>query len=93
MRQVVKSFRVEMGYERLTIALPQGAQILNVAGRIGWQPVELWALVDPDAPMEDRHFHIIETDGELAPSTQLVYVGTFQQGVAAVPYHMFEESH
>lgn len=47
-----------------------------------------WFLVDPEAPVERRRFHLTGTGWEIPASQTLTYLGTFFQG----PYvwHLFE---
>ena len=67
-------------------AMPRGAQILTVHEQYG--EVCLWALVDPDAPTEDRRFHIVGTGH---PSAHLKnYIGTAQVAGGALVWHVFE---
>lgn len=48
----------------------------------------LWAVVDPDAQMEDVWFHVIGTDQPM-PDKNLSHIGTWQQSYFV--WHLFEE--
>lgn len=67
------------------IDMPKGAKCLTVQMQHG-QPM-MWALVDPTAPREDRHFIVLGTGhgGEVEYSG---YVGTWQDG--SLVFHLFE---
>lgn len=82
-------FKYEVPFhDELVIPMPKGAQLL----RFGAQHDQcvVWALVDPDAPAEERWFilrgtgHSIERQPE-----QLNYVGTAQLPSGLV-FHLFE---
>ena len=72
---------------QFVLELPRGAQILTVQEQHG-RP-QLWALVDPSAPVQRRTFRVMPTgiewecDGEL-----LHYLGTFQ--LKQLVFHLFE---
>jgi len=53
--------------------MPKGAEILSVCA-IYSRPY-VWALVDPQAPLEDRYFLIVPTGVEFDPCG-LKYIGT-----------------
>ena len=59
--------------ESFTMQLPAGAEIIRMADQGGmfW----LWAIVDTNAPMEDRHFRAFKTGAEIPPEENLRYVG------------------
>lgn len=71
---------------RCTHEMPAGAQILTVQEQDG-VPM-LWALVDPDLPMEGRVFVVVQT-GERFDGYGLRYIGTFQTNFV---YHAFEQA-
>ena len=94
-----KVFRypVELTDEQV-ITMPEGAQILSVARREGSrvvlgvgsnEAVELWALVDPYAPPEQRHIRVIGT-GHPVPSDELDFLGTVQLAQGLLIFHIFE---
>lgn len=59
--------------ERFVMALPQDAQIIRVADQGGmfW----LWAVVDTEAPLEERLFHAVKTGAPMPENRNLVYHG------------------
>ena len=61
---VLESFKME---------LPQGAQIIRVEDQNGmfW----LWAVVDTNAPLEDRHFKAFKTGAPMPADRFLYYIG------------------
>ena len=67
--------------------MPRGAKVLCVQAQHDVPCI--WALVDPDAPVEPREFRIIGTGhpitDELGP-----YVGTFQLMGGGLVFHVFE---
>lgn len=74
----------------VTLALPEGAQVLTIQMQNG-DPV-LWALVNPDAPTEQRSFHITGTGHSIEePRSQWRYVATFQMLGGALVFHVFEQ--
>lgn len=79
----------------IELRLPSGARILTV--QLKDNEVTLWALVNPDAEKETRHFEIYGTGHEVHDAGNLHYVGTAQQpidldiGVGDVlVWHLFE---
>lgn len=77
---------------RFALDMPVGAQILTVqtqhAGGPGEQPT-MWALVDPDATTERRHFQLLGT-GHREMRDEPTYVGTFQLTGGTFVGHVFE---
>jgi hypothetical protein len=45
--------------DRLTVGMPKGAEILTV--QVQFDNPQIWALVEPDNPMETRAFCIVGT--------------------------------
>jgi len=73
-----------------TVTLPQGAEILQFQAQ--GKDVVFWAIVDENAPVKERTFHLVGTGWEL-PKTDyedgIVYLGTVQLG--GFVWHVFEE--
>lgn len=69
------------------IELPAGAHILTVQMQQG-QPC-LWALVDPNAPMEKRQILIVGTEHALIEPIHR-HVATFQMMEGSLVFHFFE---
>lgn len=75
--------------------MPVGAEVLSLE----WQHDDLcmWALVNPDAPKEQRHFVVVGTGHEYtspnhqgAALTREGYVGMFQYAGGDLIFHVFE---
>lgn len=71
----------------VSIEMPEGATILSCAVQHG-QPL-LWALVDPFAPKEVRHFRAVAT-GEPFDPAGMQYVGAFHNVEGWMVFHLFE---
>jgi hypothetical protein len=72
------------------VKMPDGAQIIHV----DWQgpniqQLQLWAVVDPDAPLFDREFRVIGTGHPIADLPDLQHIGTVVQPIGLV-WHVFE---
>lgn len=86
MRQIYKYAASVDGYHNFTISMPAGAEVLCV--QMQGDAPQIWALVDPGAPKEDRKFHWRGTGhptGELGR-----YVGTVQLMSGSLVFHLFE---
>lgn len=72
------------------IKMPVGAKVLSVAerGEFG-NRLDVWALVDPDAPMQDRRFRVVGTGHPFPDADECRFVGTVQTRVGLV-WHLFE---
>lgn len=59
--------------ERFIMALQRGAEVIRVADQGGmfW----LWAVVDTDAPIEERVFHAVKTGAPMPERRDLIYHG------------------
>lgn len=68
------------------ISMPKRARVLTVQVQADVGPV-LWALVDPKAESEYRHFETVFTGDEMGEETR-AYIGTFQVG--PLVWHVFE---
>ena len=73
-----------------TIAMPAGSTVLAVQTLNGTP--SLWALVDPSAPLEDRHFLLVATGEQFdAEAKNAQYIATFQIVEAhTLVFHLFE---
>jgi hypothetical protein len=68
--------------------MPQGALLLDCHVQ-GDNPY-VWALVDPEAPKEQRLLRVFAT-GEQFDPTGLIYVGSFHGIGGWMVFHLFEE--
>ena len=75
--------------ERVTLQMPDGAKVLTAGEQQG--DLVLWALVDPNAPLSNRHFHICSTGHSTALATKEGYVGTVQTWPLGLVWHIFEQ--
>lgn len=72
-----------------TLQLPAGAQILSVQLQQG--AAQLWALVDPAAPLESREIYVAGTGHPLPEGAERWrFVDTFQAGGGTFIFHVFE---
>ncbi|MGI6656249.1 MAG: DUF7352 domain-containing protein [Desulfobulbus sp.] len=70
------------------ISLPFGSQLLTVQTKGKNDPL-LWALVDPEMPVQDRVIAIYTTNTAL-PDNPGRYIGTFQIYDGSLEFHLFE---
>lgn len=85
--------------DRTKLKMPAGAILLSVgpfrqpSGNDGYfgqnQPIDLWAVVDPTAPTEERTFFVVGT-GHPMPKDAGTYVGTTHSHSGALIWHVFE---
>jgi hypothetical protein len=73
---------------RQVLSLPRESQLLSVQMQ-GGLPC-LWALVDPDAPKEDRRFLWVGTGHPIQEPDTLRHVGTVQLAGGSLVFHLFE---
>ena len=85
MKQVWKyQFSVQ---DHHSFRMPIGAQVLSVDVQQGAPCI--WALVDPKADVEERHFRLAGT-GHPINEVGLHFVGTFQLLGGSLIFHLFE---
>jgi len=73
-----------------TLTLPERARLLTVQTQYS-RPC-LWALVDPEAPPEERHFVTYGTGHPVTDDpVRLTYIGTFQLEGGMLVFHLFEK--
>lgn len=76
--------------KRNDIELPKDSTILSSQIKNG--SIVIWALVDPDLPVEKRTFLLLET-GQKIPSMQglsLSFISTIQLHLGTYVIHLFE---
>ncbi len=69
------------------VDLPRDAEILSVG--VQDQGVFLWALVDPDAVMEEKRFYVYGTGHEVEDRQLKKFIGTIFQGQFV--WHVFQD--
>ncbi len=84
MRKIWK-YGLELTDKPQAIEMPQGAEIVFVAGQAGI--LCLWAIVVPDSPMGVRRF-VVHGTGHPVYASARTYVGTAQIGPGV--WHVFE---
>ena len=71
------------------VALPEGAEILTV--QVQHDEPQLWAVVDPEAPLVTRRFRLLgtghSTDNDVGRHN---YIGTYQLHDGGLVFHLFE---
>ncbi len=73
----------------LTLQMPKGAEILSV--QCQKDTACIWALVDPDQPLETRKFRWAGTGHPITETKkQLKFIGTFQMRGGDLIFHLFE---
>ena len=96
MKKTIWKFELEIG-DNQKLELPIGAEILTVHTQN--EIPCLWALVDPDADQETRHFevygtgHPVRYDSNRAKpklGIDRIYIGTFQLHNGILVFHVFE---
>lgn len=75
--------------ENPTINMEVGAKILSFQIQRG-KPV-IWALVNPNAPTEERWFTLVGTGMDLPEYGDLEFIGTIQMESGDLVWHLFEE--
>ncbi len=86
--QTVWKFAIPIGDE-FSLTMPGGAKILTVQTQFD-QPF-IWALLDPSAPIEMRHFRLAGTGHPVSAGDRLKHVGTFQLRGGELVFHLFEK--
>ena len=73
--------------DEIYLSMPKGAQVLSV--QVQHDIPVIWALVDPDAPVVERHFHL-EATGHQLPDLMGRFIGTIQILEGDLVFHLFE---
>lgn len=81
-------WKFELKQDICKVSMPRGARILNVHEQRD-NPC-LWAIVDPDAPKETRHFRVVGTGHTFDPAG-LEYIGTAHNIMGYMALHVFEK--
>lgn len=71
-----------------TLRMPQGAKLLDVQLQAGIP--QLWALVDPSAPVVSRGLRLHGTGHDIADSIG-EHVGSFQLRNGQLVFHLFDQ--
>lgn len=91
MRGVVWKYDIGMPGAPFAVQMPRRACVVSVHVQ-GEQP-RMWAIVDPEQPLEQRVFVVVAT-GATIPDTKVgavaAFVGTFLVGGGDLVFHLFE---
>ncbi len=82
----VWKYDVPYSCHRFSVSMPEKADVLTA--RAMGCGVAMWALVDPELPLEQRHFKLVETGEESDVLHPLGFVDMFV--VNKLVYHLFE---
>lgn len=74
--------------DNFQLHLPEGARCLSVQVQYG-TPC-LWALVNPEAPVEKRQFRMAGTGHPIELVESLSFIDTFQLEGGSLIFHVFE---
>jgi hypothetical protein len=84
----VWKFRLNID-DRSELQMPVGAKVLHIAEQQG--VARLWALVDPDAPLEFRKFRLAGTGHPIQNGFALKHHGSFLMRGDKLVFHLFED--
>lgn len=88
MSTVVYKYPLDSDVEVQQVLLPVGARILHVdLQNKQWQ---LWALVDTESPLENRHFVIVGTGMHMDRELNYKHITTYMTPDHAFVFHVFE---
>jgi hypothetical protein len=77
--------------ESFELDMPKGARVLCVQNQ-GPNNPQMWALVDPSAPIERRRFRVAGTGHRMEDDKQFAdYIGTYQLHDGDLVFHLFED--
>lgn len=84
--KTVYKYGIEIKYH-FSVSMPAGAQVLTIQVQHG-KPF-IWALVDTEAQLAERHFRVAGTGHPIEDENPL-YVGTYQLHGGDLVFHLFE---
>lgn len=86
----MKIFKYEIQHSR-PVVMPKGAVVLSAGQQA--DKLFVWAMVDPDAPLEQRSIAAFYTGDDVAGQPHLLYqrfLGTVHTHGGALVHHIFE---
>ncbi|RZJ26186.1 MAG: hypothetical protein EOO54_03720 [Haliea sp.] len=86
-RRAVWKYALPMADE-VVVCMPEHAQVLHIAAQNN-QP-QIWAQVDPSAPIVDRVFEVRGTGHTWQHDPRRVHLGTFMLHGGGLVFHVFE---
>ena len=81
-------WKYDVGVDEFSLEMPKGATILSA--QLQRDSAVMWAMVDPEAPKETRHFVTIGTGHPISNPDQLEFIDTFQAQSGYLVIHVFE---
>ena len=75
--------------DQIIIEMPKGAQVLSI--QMQRDIPTIWALVNPQAPKEQRKFRLAGTGHLIKEAGEFLYHGTFQM-TGNLVFHLFEHA-
>jgi len=88
MRTIYK-YEIEIT-DRFTIDMPRNAT--PFACQVQQGKPQMWAIVNPEAPIVPKHFRLIGTGHPILNPNDLRYIGTFPMSEVKLVWHLFEET-
>jgi len=84
-------WKFELGVTDFAVVrMPEGAKVLSMAESGTFKDrLLMWALVDPDAPMQGRGFRVVGTGHPFPDADECRFVATVPTDVGLV-WHVFE---
>lgn len=70
------------------VEMPRGAVILTASAQYD-STIQVWARVDPDAPMVKRRVRVVGTGHDASDTIDMAYVGTAKMARDALIFHVF----
>lgn len=83
----MKIFKFTLSPTFPIVKMPKGAGIISAQSQ--GDSVCIWAIVDPDAPLEERLFEVIGTGHEIPPGKRR-FIDTVQLMGGSLVFHVFE---
>jgi hypothetical protein len=70
------------------VSMPTGAEVISAG--VQWDKINVWAIVDPDAPISTRFFFVIGTGHEFPEGDGVKFINTVQLIGGSLVMHIFE---
>ena len=87
MKKAVWKYTLDVNVGEQPLAIPHGASLVHFEEQ--HETITFWALVDPDAPYEDRVFKVFGT-GHQSIQDNEKHVGTVVMAHGTYVWHIFE---
>lgn len=86
--KTIHKFQIEITDSQI-VEMPMKAKILSV--QVQRHVPCLWALVDTDYDLENRHIHVYGTGNPMDELAEYVFIGTIQTQESRFVWHVFEQ--